>query len=100
VPHLLERVALLRSAELFSLLAILLAVGSAFAADAIGLSPAVGAFVTGVVAGTSRYAHQLFAEVVPLRGVLLGLFFTAVGMLFDPQALIEHWPLGLALVLG
>ncbi len=100
VPHLLERVALLRSAELFSLLAILLAVGSAFAADTIGLSPAVGAFVTGLVAGSSRYAHQLVAEVVPLRGALLGLFFTAVGMLFDPRALVDHWPLAVALVVG
>ncbi len=100
VPYLLERVALLRSGELFSLLAILLAVGSAFAADSIGLSPAVGAFVTGLVAGASPYAHQLVAEVVPLRGALLGLFFTAVGMLFDPNALVEAWPLAVALVLG
>jgi len=100
VPPLLERIALLRSGELFSLLAILLAVGSAFAASKLGLSPAAGAFVTGVVAGASRYAHQLVAEVVPLRGALLGLFFTAIGMLFEPHALLERWPLALALVLG
>jgi len=100
VPPLLERIALLRSSDLFSLLAILLAVGSAFAASALGLPPEIGAFVTGVVAGQSRYAHQLVAEVVPLRGALLGLFFTAIGMLFEPTALLQNWPLALALVVG
>jgi len=72
------------SRDLFSLLALLLVVGSAVVAEQVGLTLAVGAFIGGMVASSSPYAHQLFAEVLPLRGALLGLFFTAVGMLFQP----------------
>jgi CPA2 family monovalent cation:H+ antiporter-2 len=90
VPRVLSRAARAESADLFSLLALLVVLGSAFFAEELGLTLAVGAFLAGVAASTSPYANQLFSEVVPLRGVLLGVFFTAVGMLFDPQVLVEH----------
>ncbi|MEE3327898.1 MAG: cation:proton antiporter [Myxococcota bacterium] len=93
VPRLLNRVAETRSPDLFSLLALLIVLGSAFLAEQVGLSLAVGAFLAGVAASASPYAHQLFSEVVPLRGIALGLFFTAVGMLFEPMAGIEFAPL-------
>jgi len=90
VPRVLARAARARSSDLFSLLSVLVVLGSAFFAEELGLTLAVGAFLAGVAASTSPYAHQLFSEVVPLRGVLLGVFFTAVGMLFDPRVLIDH----------
>lgn len=90
VPTLLDRVARLGSRDLFTLLALLVVVGSAVAAESVGLTLAVGAFIGGLVTSASPYSHQLFAEVMPLRGVLLGLFFTAVGMLFDPEAAAEN----------
>ncbi|MCG8590810.1 MAG: cation:proton antiporter [Proteobacteria bacterium] len=90
VPVLLDRAARLRSPDLFSLLAIALVVGSAVVAEEIGLTLAVGAFLAGVVTGSSPYSAQLFAEVGPVRGVLLGLFFTAVGMLFAPAEAVAH----------
>lgn len=86
VPWLLERAALHGSRDLFSLLALLIVVGSAVTAESLGLTLAVGAFIGGIVASASPFAYQMFAELVPLRGVLIGLFFTAVGMLFDPAA--------------
>jgi CPA2 family monovalent cation:H+ antiporter-2 len=85
-PWLLARVAELRSRDLFSLLAFLLVLGSAEAAHALGLTRAVGAFSAGLVVAASPYAHQVQTEIEPLRGVLLGIFFTSVGMLFDPLA--------------
>jgi CPA2 family monovalent cation:H+ antiporter-2 len=85
-PWLLARVAELRSRDLFSLLAFLLVLGSAEGAHALGLTRAVGAFSAGLVVAASPYAHQVQAEIEPLRGVLLGIFFTSVGMLFDPLA--------------
>lgn len=100
LPWVLDRIAHLRSRDLFSLLAFLMVVGSAVAADAMGLTLAIGAFCAGLVMSASPYSHQLFAEVVPLRGVLLGIFFTAVGMLFDPAAALEAWPEVLAYVGG
>jgi CPA2 family monovalent cation:H+ antiporter-2 len=99
LPWLLARVAGLKSSDLFSLFAFLLAIGSALAAEKMGLTLAVGAFIAGLVVSASPYAHQLFAEVVPLRGVLLGIFFTAVGMLFDPGAAAEAWR-GILLFVG
>jgi CPA2 family monovalent cation:H+ antiporter-2 len=88
VPRILDRVAQTRSSELFSLLALLIVLGSALTAESLGLTLAVGAFLAGVAASGSLYAHQLFSEVVPLRGVLLGIFFTAVGMFFDPSGVL------------
>lgn len=93
VPRILNFVAKGRSPDLFSLLALLIVLGSAFLAEELGLTLAVGAFLAGVAATSSPYAQQLFSEVVPLRGVILGVFFTAIGMLFEPQALIDHAPL-------
>lgn len=89
VPRILDRVAQTRSGELFSLLALLIVLGSALTAETLGLTLAVGAFLAGIAASGSPYAHQLFSEVVPLRGVLLGIFFIAVGMFFDPSQVLE-----------
>jgi len=90
IPRLLDRAARMRSYDLFSLLALIVVLGSAFLAEMLGLTLAVGAFLAGVAATASPYSHQLFSEVVPLRGVLIGLFFTAVGMLFEPAVLLEN----------
>jgi CPA2 family monovalent cation:H+ antiporter-2 len=84
LPWVLARVAYLRSPDLFSVFAFLFAMGSAVVARELGLGLAVGAFIGGLVVSASPYAQQLFAEVAPLRGVLLGVFFTSVGMLLDP----------------
>ena len=89
VPRLLDRVAQNGGSELFSLFALLIVLGSALTAEALGLTLAVGAFLAGVAASGSPYAHQLFSEVVPLRGVLLGIFFTAIGMFFSPAQIAE-----------
>lgn len=83
IPRLLAGAARLRSREVFSLVALLIVIGAALAAESIGLTLAVGAFLGGLVANASPYGGQLFAEVLPLRGILLGMFFTAVGMLLD-----------------
>ncbi len=90
LPRMLERVAKLRSQELFSMVAVLVVVGAAVSAERIGLTLAVGAFLAGLAVSSTPYGHQLFAELIPLRGVLLGVFFTAVGMLFDPEIALQH----------
>jgi CPA2 family monovalent cation:H+ antiporter-2 len=90
LPRVLEYVARMRSREVFTMVGFLVVIGSAVIAEWIGLTLSVGAFVGGLVLSASPYAHQLFAEVIPLRGLLLGVFFIAVGMLFDPSASLEH----------
>ena len=91
LPPLLDRVARMRSRELFTMVALLTVLGSAVIAEKIGLTLSVGAFVGGLVLSMTPYARQLFAEVVPMRGLLIGVFFTAVGMLFDWRVASEQW---------
>ena len=100
VPFALERMGRLRSPDLFSLLALLIVLGSAFLAEELGLTLAVGAFLAGVAASSSPYAQQLFSEVIPLRGVVLGIFFTAIGMLFEPMVMVEQAPLVFAILIA
>jgi CPA2 family monovalent cation:H+ antiporter-2 len=98
LPRVLSAAAGLRSREVFSLVAVLVVVGAAVGAEGLGLGLAVGAFLAGLAASASPWGHQLFAEVLPLRGVLLGVFFTAVGMLLDVRLAWQHAGLVLALV--
>ena len=97
LPRLLSAAAGLRSREVFSLVAVLVVVGAAVGAEGLGLGLAVGAFLAGLAASASPWGHQLFAEVLPLRGVLLGVFFTAVGMLLDVRVAFEQASLVAAL---
>ena len=95
VPRVLAGAARLRS-EVFSLAAVGVVLGASVAAEEMGLTLAVGAFLVGLAASTSPYGLQLFSEVVPLRGVLLGIFFTAIGMLLDVRVALDHLPTVLA----
>ena len=63
--------------------ALLVVLGSALLLQAGGLSAAMGAFLAGVLLSESTFRHQLEADIEPFRGLLLGLFFLAVGMSLD-----------------
>jgi glutathione-regulated potassium-efflux system protein KefB len=96
VRPLLRLVAGLRNPELFTATALLLVVATALGISAAGLSMALGAFLAGVLLAGSEYRHELEADIAPFKGLLLGLFFIAVGMSAN-LALIAQRPL---LVLG
>jgi CPA2 family monovalent cation:H+ antiporter-2 len=100
LPRILSAAAGVRSRDVFSLVAVLVVVGAAVGAEGLGLSLAVGAFLAGLAAAASPWGHQLFAEVLPLRGVLLGVFFTAVGMLLDFRLAWQYAGLVAALALA
>lgn len=84
VPRVLSSSQLARNRELPILLAVVLALGSAGAAEAAGVSPALGAFVAGVLLGETPFASQIRADVGSLRTVLVTLFFASIGMLASP----------------
>jgi monovalent cation:proton antiporter-2 (CPA2) family protein len=65
--------------EMFTVTALLLVVGIALLMQRVGLSPALGAFLAGVVLAESEYRHQLETDIEPFKGLLLGLFFISVG---------------------
>lgn len=65
--------------EIYTAIALLLVVGIALLMDAVGLSPALGTFLAGVVLANSEFRHELESSIEPFKGLLLGLFFIAVG---------------------
>jgi monovalent cation:proton antiporter-2 (CPA2) family protein len=86
--------------EIFTAAALLLVVGIALAMQKVGLSPALGTFLAGVVLAESEYRHELESDIEPFKGLLLGLFFISVGASIDLR-LIAQLPLLFAgLVLG
>ena len=85
--------------EIFTAAGLLVVVGTALAMYSAGLSMALGAFLAGVLLADSEYRHELEADIEPFKGLLLGLFFIAVGMSVD-LGLVASSPLlvaGLAL---
>ncbi len=71
--------------EVFTTVALLIVVGTAFIATEAGLSPSLGAFMAGVLLSESEYRHELQADIAPFEGLLLGFFFISVGMSADLQ---------------
>ncbi|MGT2506600.1 glutathione-regulated potassium-efflux system protein KefC [Cupriavidus basilensis] len=86
--------------EMFTAFALLLVVGIALMMDAVGLSMALGTFLAGVLLADSEYRHALEADLEPFKGLLLGLFFMAVGMSIDFGVLMQAPGHVAALVVG
>ncbi|MFO1519620.1 MAG: monovalent cation:proton antiporter-2 (CPA2) family protein [bacterium] len=102
-PHLFRLIAKARLREVFTANSLALVVGITLLMQAIGVSPALGAFLAGVVLAGSEYRRTLEADIEPFKGLLLGLFFISVGMGMDLGAFL-HSPLkllaGLAILMG
>jgi glutathione-regulated potassium-efflux system ancillary protein KefC len=99
----MRSVARMQVRELFTGFALLLVLGVAALMDRVGLSMGLGAFLAGVLLASSEYRHALEADILPFKGLLLGLFFIAVGMSMD-LGLLASSPvqvvLGLVAVVG
>lgn len=90
LPWLFGHVARLGNREVFIGMVAAAALGMAYVSSFFGLSVALGAFVAGIVVAESDVSHQVFGEVRPLRDIFAGLFFVAVGMLFDPLSVMRE----------
>ena len=99
LPRVLGFVARLRSRELFVITVAVVAIGTAFAANAVGVSVALGAFVAGVALTDSDLTASVLGEIVPLRELFSTFFFVSIGVLLQPVAILDAWPAVLALVL-
>ena len=87
---LLRLVGKISERELFIVTGLFTVCVSAAVMQAIGVSPALGAFVAGVMLADSPYRHELEADIDPFRSILLGLFFLAVGMLLDVDVILAQ----------
>ncbi len=95
-----------RLREMYSAVSLLFVVGVAVLMNMVGLSPALGTFVAGVVLANSEFRHELEADIAPFKGLLLGLFFITVGaginfaVLFGSPFIIIGLTLGIMLIKG
>jgi glutathione-regulated potassium-efflux system ancillary protein KefC/glutathione-regulated potassium-efflux system protein KefB len=96
----LRIIAATRAQEAFTAAALLVVVGTALLFESVGLSMALGAFMAGVLLADSEYRHELEADIEPFKGLLLGLFFMAVGMSANLGVLLQAPFTVLALTLG
>ncbi|WP_413173642.1 cation:proton antiporter [Anabaena azotica] len=98
VPRILSMLAATESNELFLLGVIALCLGLSLTTVALGLSIAMGAFVSGLMISEVDYADQTLAKILPLRDTFASLFFASIGMLIDPAILINNLGIILGLV--
>jgi CPA2 family monovalent cation:H+ antiporter-2 len=98
-PLLLSQKALFANRELTVLLAVSVGLGAAWAAHAVHISPAMGAFVAGLLLGESPFATQIRSDIGALRIIMVTLFFASVGMLAKPLWFFIHlhWILAAAI---
>lgn len=102
----LDKIVASQDPEVFVAVAVLLVLGVAWIMEQVGLSMALGAFLAGLMLAESHYRHQIEADILPFRGILLGLFFMTIGMgidfglLWDKLTLIITLTLALMLVKG
>ena len=91
IPRLLDRVALTKSRELFTLTVLVIALGIAVgSAQVFGISMALGAFLAGMVVGRSDYSLRAASDALPMRDAFAVLFFVSVGLLLDVRPLLDE----------
>lgn len=100
VRPLLKLVANHGGRDVFTAAALLLVVGASVLMEQVGLSMSLGAFIAGVLLADSEFRHELEADIEPFKGLLLGLFFIAVGMSADLTRLASEPVLVVALTFG
>ncbi len=100
IRHGLRLIASAETPEVFTAMSLLIVIGAAVVMDFAGLSMGTGAFFAGVLLANSEYRHELETNLAPFKGLLLGLFFMAVGMSLDLVVLAHktHWILLLTVV--
>lgn len=86
--------------EIFTATALMLVIGIAILMNLVGLSPALGTFLAGVVLANSEFRHELEANIEPLKGLLLGLFFITVGAGIKFDLLLSHFVVIIAATLA
>ena len=93
LPRLMGGRVVQRSPDLPVLLAVVVAVGATWLAHEVGLSPAMGAFVAGLLLAESPFATRIRADIIPFRTLFVTLFFCSIGMLADPDWVARNWVL-------
>ncbi|MFC0268444.1 monovalent cation:proton antiporter-2 (CPA2) family protein [Kushneria aurantia] len=99
-PRVLRMVAGSQVHEVFTAAALFMVLGTAWVMEHAGLSMALGAFLAGVLLADTPYRHELEANIEPFKGILLGLFFLAVGMSVDLALVLQSAPIVVGITLA
>jgi CPA2 family monovalent cation:H+ antiporter-2 len=86
--------------ELYAMMAVAVCLGAALATHSLGLSPALGAFLAGLLVSESEYSHHIVAEVLPFRDLFSSLFFISIGMLLVPDVILRNLPATTAILVA
>ena len=92
VKPLFDLVARSHAEEVFTAMALFVALGAGWATGQIGLSLSLGAFLGGMIIAETPYRAVIQSEIKPFRGLLLGFFFISVGLSLDAGFLMREWP--------
>jgi CPA2 family monovalent cation:H+ antiporter-2 len=98
IPRLFRLIDAVQSREVFLLAVLSVGLGTAWAMSELGLSLALGALLAGMVLADAGYGERAVTSALPLRDVLLSLFFVSLGMLFDAEALLGNPAVALAIL--
>jgi monovalent cation:proton antiporter-2 (CPA2) family protein len=97
---LFRAIAAARVREIFVAAALTLVIGISLLMTSVGLSPALGTFIAGVVLADSEYRHELESDIEPFKGLLLGIFFISIGASLNFSLVLENFRLIAGLVAG
>jgi monovalent cation:proton antiporter-2 (CPA2) family protein len=100
IRHVFRLIAETKIQEIFIAMALIVVLGTAVLFEAIGLSMGMGAFMAGVLLANSEYRHELVTTMLPFKGLLLGLFFIAVGMSLDLHVIMAKPGIVIGITLG
>ena len=100
IAKLFDWVSKAQSAETFVALTLLVSAGMGTLAKSLGLTDTAGAFAAGVLLANTGYRAQIQADILPFKGILLGIFFMDAGSNFDTDLALEAWPIVLAGVIS
>jgi CPA2 family monovalent cation:H+ antiporter-2 len=98
IPRVLSRVERFYNDEISLLLALTICLVVAAITELVGLSLALGAFLAGLLLGSSDFVHKLEKQTLPLRDAFVALFFVTIGLLIDPTTWLSSWHLVVILV--
>ena len=100
IRHVLHLVAESQTHEVFTAMSLLLVIGAALLFRTVGLHMGMGAFLAGLLLTKSEYKHEFEINLMPFKGLLMGLFFISVGMSLNLQVLLKSWHLVIFITLG
>ena len=92
IPPILDRVAQYTDGEEFMLATVAIAGGVAYAVTLVGLTASLGAFVAGLVVAAGPHRERATENILPFQGLFAAVFFASIGMLLDPAAFLDLWP--------